>query len=497
MAEHIDIVKKSLIRRSSDDYMLDYGKLPPQCKQLEITILGAILLESNAMLSVAKILKTEMFYVDAHQRIFSACCQLFIENQPIDLETVVYMLKKHGNLDAAGGPFYVAQLTNSIGSAANIETHALFVKEEWMKRKCIEISTVATKEAYEDTSDAREVIGTAINTLNNLIIETSQQEMKSFNQALHDKVLTIEEASQKEGDEKYVIGKPTGLYTLDRKSLGYKNTNFIIIGGRPAEGKSTLMVQGAHLCATKGIPTGIFSLEMSVDELMGKFISLETGIDSERVQTGVLKEGEHSKLHQAAQRMKDYPIFIDDMSNTLQEIEAIAKVWKAKFGVEVIYIDYLQLVEVGLDKKKMGMNREQELSMISRRFKKLAKSLEIPVIALCALSREMDKRPVADRRPKLMDLRESGAIEQDANMVIFVFRPEEHGISHFHDQSPTKGITEFIIAKNRLGPKAICRAKFIGATGKFDDSEFSQFQIEYNETSTPHTPNKTDEDLPF
>lgn len=502
--EHIE--RKSLIRRS-EATVLDYGKLPPQCKDLEVAVLGAILLDSNAMTNVAPILKTEMFYVTAHMLIYSACCQLFIDNQPIDLETVVYMLKKQGNLDSAGGPYFVAQLTNAVGSAANIETHAQFIKDEWLKRMAITIGSMMIRDAYEDISDAREVIGEGINSLNNLIIDSTQEQIISFDQALHDKVLAIEEQGTKEGDEKYIIGKPTGLYTLDRKSLGYKDTNFIVLAGRPAEGKSTLMVQGVHLCASKKIPVGVFSLEMSQDELMDKFISIETGIDSERLQTGALLLGESSKLHRGAQRMAGSPVYIDDKSNTLQEIEAIAKVWKAKYNIQILYIDYLQLVEVGSDKKKQNMNREQELSLISRRLKKLAKKLEIPVIALCALSREMDKRPVADRRPRLTDLRESGAIEQDANMVVFVFRPEEHGISHYSDNSTTKGVTEFIIAKNRMGKKGTVRAKFLGAHNKFDDSEYSQFDIEYTETLATGTKEvekkgaenngAADDDVPF
>lgn len=477
----IELVKKSLLRKSEQPDYINYGKLPPQARELEEAVLAAILLESACMMDVGRILKPDMFYVDSHQRIYTACVQLFVENNPIDLLTVVDKLKQNGDLDASGGPFFIAQLSNKIGSAANVEYHAMVVKECWIKRKTISISSEAIQNAFEDTTDCHEVLDKLLTHSSNLMTDSTQQEARMWAEVLDDKIMAIKEAASKSEDEKYVIGKPTGLYTLDRKSLGYKDTNLILLAGRPAEGKSTLMVQGAHINVKKKIPVGIFSLEMSADELMDKFLSAETDIDSSRIQNGALKEGEWEKIGKARERMLDWPVYINDVGGiTINEIEAISKAWRAKHKIEMLFVDYIQLVEVHKEKGTYS-NREQELSQISRKLKKLAKNLGIPVIALAALSREMDKRPVNDRRPKLTDLRESGSLEQDANMVVFIFRPEEHGISNFADQSSTKGVTEFIIAKNRMGPKGIARAKFLGASNKFDDSEYSNFNQEYTD----------------
>jgi len=494
-------IRKSLVRKTDFDYG-EFGKLPPRAREMEVMVLGAILMESTAMTEVGRFLKPEMFYVDAHQKIYQAMVVLAIENNPIDLETVCHQLKKLGFLDVAGGPYYVARLMNTIGSAANVEYHALVVKEEWMKRMAIAISADTMREAYDDQSDPFDVLGDAVSKFSELLNDTSQQEARSWVEVLDDKITAIKEASEKPEDQKFVIGKPTGLYTLDRKSLGFKDTNLIILAGRPAEGKSTLMVQGAHINARKGVPVGIFSLEMSADELMDKFISIETDINSSKIMTGELTPKEWTRLLEARSKMLDWPIYINDVGGiTINEIEAIAKVWRAKNKIEMLFIDYLQLVEVP-QQKGAFTNREQELSKISRRLKKLAKNLGIPVICLAALSREMDKRPVPDRRPKLTDLRESGAIEQDANMVIFVFRPEEHGINAFSDGSTTKGVTEFIIAKNRMGPKGITRAKFLGASNRFDDTEYSTFEQEYVEKkkevgSAEFKSEQKDEDTPF
>ncbi len=468
----LEIVKKSLKRQPQPDY-LEFGKIPPQAKELEEAVLSAILIESHCMMDVGRILKPDMFYVDAHQKVYAACVQLFIENNPIDLLTVVEKLKANGDLDSVGGPFFIAQLSNKIGSAANVEYHAMIVKEHWIKRKMISISSDVIKSSYEDTSDCHDVLGDSLTAFSNLMTDSTQEEARMWAEVLDDKILAISEASKKTGEEKFVIGKSTGLFTLDRKSLGFKDTNFVLLAGRPAEGKSTLMVQGAHHNARKKIPVGIFSLDMSADELMDKFLSAETDIDSSRIQRGDLREGEWDKIKIARERMLSWPILINDVGGiTINEIEAISKAWRAKQKIQMLFIDYLQLVEVQKEKGSYT-NREQELSQISRRLKKLAKNLGIPVIALAALSREMDKRPVQDRRPRLTDLRESGSLEQDANMVIFVFRPEEHGIPAFADGSSTKNVTEFIIAKNRMGPKGIARATFVGPSNKFDDSEYT------------------------
>lgn len=459
---------------------IDYGKIPPQAKDLEIAVLGAILLEKDAIIEIQPILKPEMFYLDAHQRVYKAIMQLVAKNEPIDVLTVSQELKEMGRLDAVGGVYALAVLTNSVSSAANSEAHARIIKEMWIKREQIVLATRVINEAYEDESDAIELLNRSSDMFSNLLNSCTTNRTKNFADAVNDKVLDVREAAMNSGDQKYVLGKRTGLYSLDRKSLGYQDGNLIILAGRPAEGKTSMALQGAHLNAAHNIPTGIFSLEMGTSELLDKMFSAETNIDSANIRTGKLKQEEWERFNKATTVLEKYPLYIDDTAGlSISEIEATARVWVKKHGVQIIFLDYLQLVTIG--GKKTG-NREQEISEISRRLKILAKKLNIPIIALCQLSREMDKRPAASRRPILTDLRESGAIEQDADVVIFIFRPEEHGIETYSETgTSTRGVTEITIAKNRMGAKGMVFAKFRGSSNKFTDEDYSKYAQSYDD----------------
>lgn len=507
MAESIDIVKKSLVRRSDNEYSLDYGKLPPQAKELEEAVLGAIMLEKDVFSVVGKILKSaECFYVDAHQRIYRAMIDLFAANAPIDQLTVTEQLKKNGELDAAGGPYYVAQLTNKVGSAANSEYHARVLKQKHIQRCGISFSTEVIRDCYEDTSDPFEVIGKAITGMNNLLDECRKGADRSMEELVNEfdaDLLSAEDS----------MGYETGMENLDRRLLGYNKTHLIVVAGRPGEGKTTLMLQGARAVARKGIPVGVISLEMSYKELMQKLYAMEAGINVRSLRTKKLTADEWQRYKRAKQFIATWPLHVYAQGGvSIQEARAVITGWKVKYDIEEVFFDYIQLATV---EQQQGhfKNREQEISTITRGLKGIAMELDIPIIALSAMSREIESRNKSERRPMLSDLRESGAIEQDANEVIFVFRPEIHGINKFKDGSSTEGFTEFIIAKARMDAIGALRCKFDGAYSCFrgdDDSYYdndgdgitiypneSRDSKEKNEEAPAASGDGFDDDLPF
>lgn len=508
MGEQIDIVKKSLIRKNEDAHVLDYGKLPPQAKQLEEAVLGAIMLEKDVFITIGKILRNEdCFYVDAHQRIYRAMIHLFTANAPIDQLTVVEQLKKNGELDAAGGPYYVAQLTNMVGSAANSEYHARVLKEKYIQRCGISTSTEVIRDCYEDTSDPFEVISKAINNLNNLLDECK----KNPDRGMDELVDEFDADLLKEED---VMGYDTGMENLNNRLLGFNKSQLIIIAGRPGEGKTTLMLQGAIASARKGIPVGFISLEMNEMELMQKLYAMEAGIPLRNIRKKKMTAEEWNRYRRAKQFVKTWPLKIYAGGGiSIQEARAVITGWNVKYGIEEVFLDYIQLATVDQQQGAHFKNREQEISTITRNLKGIAMELHIPIIAASAMSREIESRQKSERKPILSDLRESGAIEQDANVVIFVFRPEIHGIHKFKDGESTEGITEFIIAKARMDAIGALRATFDGAYSCFrgtDDRYYnndgdaievhptdSSDSKEKNEETPAKTGDGFDDDLPF
>lgn len=507
MAESIDIVKKSLIRKSDSEYSLDYGNLPPQAKELEEAVLGAILLEKDAFHIVGKILKgEECFYVDAHQRIYRAMIALFAANAPIDLLTVTEQLKQHGELDAAGGPFYVAQLSNKVGSAANVEFHARVVKQKHIQRCAISSSTEVIRDCYEDTADPFVTIEKAILFLGNILDECRRnpdRSMAELVQEFDDDLLSEEDA----------MGFDTGLENLNNKIMGYNKTHLIVVAGRPGEGKTTLMLQGARAAARKGIPVGVISMEMKEKELMQKLYAMEAGISIRSLRTKKLTSDEWERYRRAKKFVATWPLYIYARAGvSIQEVRAVATGWKVKYGIEELFLDYIQLTTVQVEVRQLK-NREQEISLITRTLKEVAMEHDLAVVALSAMSREIESRQKSERRPVLSDLRESGAIEQDANEVIFVFRPELHGINKFKDGTSTEGFTEIIIAKSRMDAIGALRNKFDGAYSCFvgDDGSYynddgdgitiypneSRDSKEKNEGASTGGGDGFDEDLPF
>jgi replicative DNA helicase len=451
----------------------DVGKLPPQAPDLEEAVLGAIMLEKNAMDEIADLIKPDVFYVDAHSRIFNACYYLYKKRLPIDLLTVVNRLKETAELEIVGGAYYVSKLTNRVASSANLPFHARIVFQKYMQRKVIEICTISIRDAFEDTID---VIDT---------IDTLETDIASLNQSasVGKKFMQVKDVWPEMRERNTTLlmnegisGVRTGHNELDNVTGGWQPTDLIIIAGRPSMGKTAFILDAARETATRhNTPIAFFSLEMSLIQLVTRLVSQETDTELYKLNKQGIEIHDFIKIEDNLSKLFDAPLYIDD-TPALSIAQLRSKVRKAKkeLKIELVIIDYLQLMTVGGNENggRYG-NREQEISTISRTLKQIAKELEIPVIALAQLNRAVDTR--ADKRPKLADLRESGAIEQDADVVGFIHRPEYYGDNAYSDGSSTAGRAELIFGKHRNGDLTTVHFRFIGALTKFIDISNGDF----------------------
>lgn len=456
--------------------LLEIGKLPPQAVELEEAVLGALMLDKDALTNVVGILKPEAFYKEAHQRIFSAIQVLFANHQPVDILTVTQQLKKTGELEIVGGAFYITQLTNRIASAANVEMHTRIVLEKYLQRELIRISTDTLRDAYEDSFDVFELLNRAEQNLF-LISQTNiRKDFEHIRPLLGQTIQQIEAAR----DQKFG-GVPSGFTRLDSITGGWQKSDLIILAGRPGTGKSAFMVTVARNAAVDfQKPIAIFSLEMTSIQLVSRFIAAETQLPADKLRKGELRDDEFHQLNAKIGKLTNAPIFIDDTpAISLFEFRAKARRLKAQHNVQLIIVDYLQLMVSGQEGK---FSREQEVSTISRSLKAIAKELEVPIIALSQLSREVEKRPGGKKRPQLSDLRESGAIEQDADLVLFIYRPDMAGLTEDDDGNSTEGIAEIIIAKHRNGRVGSEKLRFISQFTKFvePDDSFDSYPGEEN-----------------
>ncbi|MBQ0116332.1 MAG: replicative DNA helicase [Flavobacterium sp.] len=446
---------------------LEKGKLPPQALDLEEAVLGAMMIDKKGVDEVIDILAADAFYKDAHKHIFEAIIQLFNDSQPIDLLTVSAKLRQMGKLDLAGGDMYLIQLTQKISSSAHIEFHSRIILQKFIQRSLIKISSEIIEDAYDETTDVFDLLDQAESKL----YEVTQGNIKRSSETAQSLVIQakkrIEEISNKEGHS----GIATGFHDLDKLTSGWQPSDLIIIAARPGMGKTAFVLSMARNIAIDGKNgVAVFSLEMSSVQLITRLISAETGLSSEKLRTGKLEKHEWEQLSVKVRDLEKAPLFIDDTpSLSIFDLRAKARRLASQFGIKLIVIDYLQLMTAG-GGGKGGGNREQEISTISRNLKALAKELMVPVIALSQLSRAVETRGPS-KRPLLSDLRESGAIEQDADIVSFIYRPEYYKIDTWDDdeQTPTQGQAEFIVAKHRNGGLDNIRLKFIGNQGKFDN----------------------------
>ena len=438
------------------------GRVPPQAVDVEMAVLGAMLLDKGAIAKAIEILDDSSFYKPAHQRIFAGMVALFEKSEPVDLITLVEELRRRGELDKVGGEYYLTELTIRVTTAANVEYHAHIVLEKALMRQLISSSSEVVGRAYSETEDALDLLDEA----EQKIFHISEQRMKksfiSMNTAVHQ---TMEMLESIHGKHSGVTGVPSGYTELDNYTGGFQNSDLIIVAGRPSQGKTALVLSVARNASIfHEVPVAFFSLEMSNQQLVLRLICAEARVDAQSVRTGRLPEDEWRKLSTSIGKLYKAKIFIDDTpALTALEIRAKARRLKVEHNVGLIIVDYLQLMQG----PKNAQSREQEISSISRSLKALAKELNTPVIALSQLNRAVEMR--GDKRPVLADLRESGAIEQDADVVLFVHRPEMFGINVDENNEPTEGMAEIIIGKQRNGPTGSARLAFIKQYARFEN----------------------------
>ena len=483
---------------------LSDGKIPPQALDLEEAVLGAMLIDEKGVNEVIDILSPEVFYKKSHQLIFESIQRLFRESEPIDLLTVSADLKKNKNFEIIGGDFYLIGLSQKVSSSAHIEYHSRIIQQKFIQRKLITISNEIISKSYNESTDVIDLLDEAESKL----YDIAQNNIKGSSETAQNLVIQaknrIEEIGNREGS---LSGISTGFEKLDRLTSGWQPSDLIIVAARPGMGKTALALSMArNISVQKKIPVAFFSLEMSSVQLITRLISAETGLSSDKLRTGKLAPHEWQQLNMKVSDLESAPLYIDDSAAlTIFELRAKARRLASAHDIKLIVIDYLQLMNLGSSNK--AGNREQEISTISRNLKALAKELNIPVIALSQLSRAVETRG-GTKRPILSDLRESGAIEQDADIVSFLYRPEYYGITEWDDdmKTPSEGQGEFIVAKHRNGALDSIKLKFVANLGKFEDIDSFDSPFEFQ--SKLNTDNKLsdfsepsnkddDEDIPF
>jgi replicative DNA helicase len=439
------------------------GKLPPQAVDLEEAVLGALMLEKSPVNDVIDVLKPESFYKEAHQKIYEAIYELFGESEAIDILTVTQKLRSKGELELAGGPYYISQLTNRVASAAHAESHARIIAQKYILRELIGISSKVIQKAYDETTDVFELLDEAESGLFSVAEGNIRKNYDKMSTLIKQAAEEIEVAMNRDDG---VSGVPTGFTALDRVTSGWQRSDMIVIAARPGMGKTAFVISMARNVAVEfNQGVAIFSLEMSSLQIVNRLISGEAEIPAEDIRKGNFTQEKFNHLFEKTKKLAEAPIFIDDTPGlSVFELRAKCRRLKQQHNINLIIIDYLQLMSAG----GSGGNREQEISTISRSIKEIAKELDIPIIALSQLSRSVETRG-GDKRPMLSDLRESGAIEQDADIVSFIYRPEYYQMETWPDETPCAGQGEIIIAKHRNGSLEDVRLKFIGKFAKFDN----------------------------
>ncbi len=449
------------------------GKLPPQAVEIEEAVLGAMMLERDSVGLIIDKITPSMFYTGKHQMVAQAIYDLYKTGDPIDIKTVTHKLRSKGELESAGGAHYVADLTTKVNQAANIEYHAIIIKEQAIKREIIRIGSEVQKEAYEDTSD----VWGQVDKLEQFVLDLGDMTISTDYEALSsivpENIKKIEEGSKNDSD---ITGIPSGIMKLDKVTAGWQNSDMITIAARPGMGKTAFVITVARNAAIDHKkPVGIFSLEMSKVQLVNRLISAESEILHDKIRRNNLQPYEMNQMIHKCARLAQAPIYIDDTPGlNILQLRAKARRMMMKHGIKMIVIDYLQLMS-GVQNQKSS-NREQEISAISRQVKGLAKELDIPILALSQLSRAVELRG-GDKKPQLSDLRESGSIEQDSDSVIFLYRPEYYGHTQDETGAPLNGIGEIIIAKHRHGDLDEVSARFIGKFMKWTDWEEDSSQF--------------------
>ncbi len=494
---------KQTNRRKKAEEPSDYGKMPPCAPEIEESVLGALMIDGSAMDKVVDILSAQSFYAPQHQAIYKAIAELYGERAPVDMHTVTERLRKNGDLETAGGAYAVAMLTAKVASSAHIVYHAQIIAQKFLARELISIASDIQGKAFEESTDVDDLMQEAEGRLFDLSQNRLKKGVTQIDPVIEEAFERLKKAAARDGG---MSGTPSGFHKLDKITSGWQKSDLIIIAARPAMGKTAFVLSMAkNMAVDMHIPVAIFSLEMSNVQLVNRLIVNVCSIPGEKIKSGQLEKHEWKQLDAKIKNLQGAPIYIDDTPNmSVLEFQTKARRLKEENNIQVIIIDYLQLMNAS------GMrfqSREQEVSTISRSLKGLAKELDIPIIALSQLNRNVENRgqgSVEGKKPQLSDLRESGAIEQDADMVCFIHRPDYYKI--YEDPTTKKdlrGIAQIIIAKHRNGATGDIDLRFKHEYARFmneeDDENFGyggQLIESHINSSAPQPAMPTNYDLP-
>ncbi len=454
---------------------ISQGKMPPNAIDFEKLVIGTFLIDKKGLDYSIDLLKPEVFYDPRHQEIFKAILKLYESNHPVDLMTVIQELKRSEKLGFAGGDHYIIDLTMGVSSSAHIEYHVRVILEKFILRSLINVSANVIDNSYKESTDVFELLDKAEQGFFEITNGTIKKGFDTANSLVKEAIDKIKSLRDKEG----LSGVPSGFKAVDKETGGWQNSDLIIIAARPAMGKTAFLLSMARNIAVEHqIPMALFSLEMASVQLITRMIASETGISSEKLRKGQMTDEEWQRLFSNVSELENAPLYIDETpALSVFDFRAKCRRLVMQHGVRIIMVDYLQLMTASSGNKGAG-NREQEIATISRSLKAIAKELNVPVIALSQLSRTVETR--TNKRPQLSDLRESGAIEQDADIVSFIYRPEYYKIDQWEDETPSANQAELIIAKHRNGSIADVRLSFFSSLAKFTDLDmFGSYQ-------TPH-----------
>ncbi len=440
-------------------------RVPPHSMEAEQSVLGSMLLDKEAVAAASEVLKGEDFYAENHQEIFETMLEIYDQGKPIDLVTVVETLRQRGTLEGVGGSIYISDLSMAVPSTANVKYYIRIIEEKSILRRLIQASNEIIRDSYSASEDIDIIIDHAEKRIFDISQRKNSQSFEAIKTILLDTYAKMEEMTKNKGK---IIGVPTGFNDFDSRTSGLNPSDFILVAARPSMGKTSFAINMAQYAAVHhNIPVAVFSLEMSKDQLVQRMLSSEANIELQKIRTGELDEDDWIKLVQAASPLSNAPIFIDDTPGvSVMEVRSKARRLKMEHGLGLIVIDYLQLMS-GRGKTE---NRQQEISEISRSLKALARELDVPVVTLSQLSRAPEAR--TDHRPMLSDLRESGAIEQDADVVVFLYRDE-----YYNPETEKKNIAEAIIAKQRNGPTGTVELVWLGQFTKFANYERARHEF--------------------
>lgn len=465
MAEEKEKKKTAYSSKSKFNSGLEYAKTPPQATELEELVLGAIMIEPKAIEKVLDIIKVESFYKDEHQHIYQAFLDLHINDHPIDIFTVSEQLRKNDKLEKVGGNYYLSTLTGKVANSAHIEYHARIIAQKFLARQLINISSEMQTDAYDEKNDIEEVLQKAEAEIFKITQNNQQKDFTQINPVIEASYQRMRKVFANKGE---LTGVRSGFYDLDKITAGWQRSDLIIIAARPAMGKTAFVLSMAkNMAVDYKIPIALFCLEMDAIQLVNRLITNVTSIPANKIKTGDLDDMDWDIYDHKIKTLQDAPIFIDDSPGlSIFELRSKARRLVKEHNVQILIIDYLQLMNAS------GMrfqSREQEISLISRSLKVLARELNIPIIALSQLNRKVEERSNEGKRPQLSDLRESGAIEQDADMVCLIHRPEYYKMLQGPNGEDLRGIAEIIIAKHRNGETGNVNLRFKGEFTRFSN----------------------------